>query len=169
MVVDVRPVTRSDAAELIHANVESRDYHAPWVQPFTDAAGFEDWFGGLATGASISLLARHGLSGGIVGVFNLSQVFLKGFRNAYLGYYGMIGFARRGLMTEALRLAARYAFDEIGLHRLEANIQPANLASIALAMRVGFRKEGFSPRYLQVNGEWRDHERWALLVDDLVT
>jgi [ribosomal protein S5]-alanine N-acetyltransferase len=169
VVVEVRPVTRSDAAELIRANVESRDYHAPWVQPFTDAEGFEDWFGGLAMGASVSLLARDALSGGIVGVFNLSQIFMKGFRNAYLGYYGMVGFARRGLMTEALRLTIRYTFDEMGLHRLEANIQPANLASIALARRVGFRKEGYSPRYLQINGVWCDHERWALLVDDAVT
>jgi ribosomal-protein-alanine N-acetyltransferase len=141
--VEVRPVTRCDAAELIRANAESRAYHAPWVQPFTDAEGFDDWFSGLATDARVSLLARDAFSGGIVGVFNLSQIFMRGFRNAYLGYYGMVGFARRGLMTEALRLTIRYAFDEIGLHRLEANIQPANLASIALVRRVGFRKEGF--------------------------
>jgi ribosomal-protein-alanine N-acetyltransferase len=105
-------------------------------------------------------------SGGIVGVMNLSQIFRKGFQNAYLGYYGMITFARCGLMTQAVRLTANYAFDEIGLHRLEANVQPANLPSIALMQRVGFRKEGFSPRYLQINGVWCDHERWALLADD---
>ena len=169
MVVEVRPVTRSDAAELIGANVESRDHHAPWVQPFTDADGFEDWFGGLATGASVSLLARDASSGGVVGVFNLSQIFMKGFRNAYLGYYGMVGFGATRLDDQGLRLATRYAFDGIGLHRLEANIQPGNLASIALVRRVGFRKEGFSPRYLRINGVWCDHERWALLADDVET
>jgi [ribosomal protein S5]-alanine N-acetyltransferase len=99
-------------------------------------------------------------------VMNLSQIVRKGFQNAYLGYYGMITFARRGLMTEAVRLTVSYAFDEIGLHRLEANIQFTNLPSKALIQRVGFRKEGFSPRYLRINGVWCDHERWALLADD---
>jgi ribosomal-protein-alanine N-acetyltransferase len=69
-------------------------------------------------------------------------------------------------MTEALRAAAAYAFGELGLHRLEANIQPDNAASLALARRVGFRKEGYSPRYLRIDGAWRDHERWALLADE---
>jgi ribosomal-protein-alanine N-acetyltransferase len=54
---------------------------------------------------------------------------------------------------------------ELGLHRLEANIQPENLASIGLVRRLGFRREGMPPRYLRINGEWRDHERWALLAD----
>ena len=68
-------------------------------------------------------------------------------------------------MTEALRAAIGYAFGDLGLHRLKANIQPENIASIALVRRLGFQREGFSPRYLRINGEWRDHERWALLSD----
>jgi [ribosomal protein S5]-alanine N-acetyltransferase len=77
----------------------------------------------------------------------------------------MSSFSRKGLMTEALRAAVDYAFNDLGMHRLEANIQPENRASIALVRRLGFQKEGFSPRYLRINGEWRDHERWALLSD----
>ena len=68
-------------------------------------------------------------------------------------------------MKEGLALLVRYAFDELELHRLEANIQPMNLTSIALAKSVGFRYEGFSPRYLKINGEWCDHERWTILSD----
>lgn len=162
----VRPVTRADAPELIRANIESRSYHEPWVQPFTDAEGFEEWFAGIQTGSNVGLIARELQSGGLVGVMNLSQIFLKHLRSAYLGYYGMVAFSRRGLMTEAVRLAGCYAFREVGLHRLEANVQPLNMRSIALLERVGFVKEGFSPRYLRINGVWCDHERWALLADD---
>jgi ribosomal-protein-alanine N-acetyltransferase len=79
----------------------------------------------------------------------------------------MVAHSRRGLMSQALRLTTTYAFIEIGLHRLEANIQPANTASIALVRRVGFRREGLSPRYLKVDNVWCDHERWALLAEDL--
>jgi ribosomal-protein-alanine N-acetyltransferase len=65
-------------------------------------------------------------------------------------------------MRAALGLAVRMAFTELKLHRLEANIQPGNAASIALAARCGFAREGFSPRYLKIAGRWRDHERWAI-------
>ena len=69
-------------------------------------------------------------------------------------------------MKRGLRLALREAFGPLGLHRVEANIQPANLASIALVRSLGFRKEGFSPNYLKIDGEWRDHERWAILREE---
>jgi ribosomal-protein-alanine N-acetyltransferase len=161
--VSLAPATRADAADLIQGNVDSRAYHAPWAEPFTDWDGFQRWFGGLLTPANVGLVARA--EGAIVGVVNISQIVRGAFQSAYLGYYGMRPMAGRGLMTEAVRLATRYAFDELGLHRLEANIQPGNAASLALAARLGFRREEFSPRYLRIAGDWRDHERWALLAD----
>ena len=69
-------------------------------------------------------------------------------------------------MTEGLRAVLSAVFGELGLHRVEANIQPGNAASLALARRLGFEKEGFSRRYLRIDGDWRDHERWALLAED---
>jgi ribosomal-protein-alanine N-acetyltransferase len=69
-------------------------------------------------------------------------------------------------MTEAIALMLRYAFADLRLHRIEANIQPGNVASIALVKRAGFVKEGFSRRYLKIGGRWRDHERWAILAED---
>jgi ribosomal-protein-alanine N-acetyltransferase len=65
-------------------------------------------------------------------------------------------------MSEALKLVVSYAFGELGLHRLEANVQPENAASIRLVQRSGFRNEGYSPHYLFIDGDWRGHERWAI-------
>ncbi len=104
--------------------------------------------------------------GTILGLINLSQIFMGGFRSAYMGYYIGAPFAGRGYMTEAIRLMLRYAFRDLKLHRVEANIQPQNAASIALVRRAGFRREGYSPRYLKIEGRWRDHERWTMLVED---
>ena len=163
--VRVQPVTRADAADLITDNTASQDYHLPWVTSFTDQAGFDQWFARTLTGSHVGLVAREVVSDQIVGVINITEIVQASFQSAYLGYYGMAWSSRRGLMTEALNAAVRYAFGDLGLHRLEANIQPENTASIALVRRVGFKKEGFSPRYLRINGKWRDHERWALLAD----
>jgi ribosomal-protein-alanine N-acetyltransferase len=65
-------------------------------------------------------------------------------------------------MTDGLRRAVAHAFHSLGLHRLEANIQPDNVRSIALARRAGFVQEGYSRRFLYIEGAWRDHERWAI-------
>ncbi len=98
----------------------------------------------------------------------MSQIFYRAFQNAYLGYYVDVNFAGQGLMSEGIRLAINHAFDTLGLHRVEANIQPENTNSINLVERLGFTKEGFSRRYLKINGKWQDHERWALTVEDWI-
>lgn len=69
-------------------------------------------------------------------------------------------------MTEAIGLVVRYAFKDLKLHRVEANIQPDNTPSINVVKRAGFTKEGYSKKYLKVGGRWRDHERWAMIRED---
>ena len=103
-------------------------------------------------------------SGKIVGVVNLTNIVLGLFRSGYLGYYVFAGFENQGFMHRGLRAVVRHAFAKLKLHRLEANIQPTNVASIALVKRCGFHQEGYSPRYLKIAGRWRDHERWAILA-----
>jgi ribosomal-protein-alanine N-acetyltransferase len=105
-------------------------------------------------------------SGALVGVINLNEIVRGSFQGAYLGYYGFLPHVGRGYMREGLRLVLRRAFGELRLHRVEANIQPENRASLALVRGLGFRREGFSPRYLKVAGRWRDHQRWALLAEE---
>ncbi|MEU5399989.1 GNAT family N-acetyltransferase [Streptomyces sp. NPDC005963] len=98
----------------------------------------------------------------LAGFININNIVHGSFRCGALGY-GAFGHAvGRGLLSEALDLVVRHAFGPLGLHRLEANIQPANHASLALVRRAGFRLEGLSPAFLHVDGAWRDHERWAL-------
>ena len=157
------PVVLSDGAELIAANLASREHHAPWASPFTDNQGFDAWFGRMLTGPNRSFVAREASGNPIIGVVNITEVVWGAFRSANLGYYGMVGKSGGGLMTAAVDQVVRHAFDELGLHRLEANIQSGNTKSIALVRRLGFQKEGFSPRYLKIDGAWRDHERWARL------
>lgn len=156
-------VTPADAPDLIAANCANQEYHQPWVTSFIDQAGFDAWFGRSVSGPNVSLIARDAATNTIVGVVNISEIAMGAFRSAYLGYYGMAPFGGKGMMTEAVRMAIDFAFNELGLHRVEANIQPGNTASIALVRRLGFKQEGYSERYLKIDGEWRDHERWALL------
>ena len=102
----------------------------------------------------------------LLGAINLGHIIRGSLHSAFLGYYIGAPFAREGYMTEALQLMLRYAFEGLKLHRLEANIQPGNVASIALAQRAGFQNEGFSRGYLRIRGRWRDHQRWAILAED---
>ncbi len=102
-----------------------------------------------------------------VGVFNFSEIVRGAFQSAYLGYYGFAEHSGRGYMSDGLSLALRVGFRSLRLHRIEANVQPANAPSITLVRRGGFTREGYSRRYVKIAGRWRDHERWALLVGGL--
>ena len=164
--VRLSSLCHDDAGALVAFHVQNRAFHAPWVSPFTDMDAFEPWFAQRVTGNHVTWLAREVSTDAIAGVFNLGHIVMGPLCSAYLGYYGAARLAGKGYMTEALGLVVRAAFDDLGLHRIEANIQPGNAASIALARRAGFRKEGFSPRYLKIGGQWRDHERWAILADE---
>lgn len=164
--VTIRPVQASDAAELVAANLASIELHEPWVSPCRDHVSFLGYLTRCDGDRSIGFIARERESGRIVGIVNLSEIVRGFFQSAYMGYYGMVGMGGRGLMSEAVSLVLTQAFDDLGLHRVEANIQPGNDPSRALVKRLGFRQEGYSPRYLKINGEWRDHERWAVLSEE---
>lgn len=106
----------------------------------------------------------HDETGDLVGVSNLNEIVRGNLQSAFLGFYALVPYVGQGLMMEGLREVVRVAFWEVGLHRLEANIQPGNGSSLRLVERLGFAREGLSPGYLKVGGRWRDHERWALVA-----
>lgn len=164
--VTIHRVQPRDGAELVSANLASLDLHEPWVSPCRDILSFQGYLSRCDGERSMGFIARESESQRIVGVINLSEIVRGFFQSTYMGYYAMAGMNGRGLMSEAVGLVVTHAFTELGLHRVEANIQPGNAPSRALVQRLGFRQEGFSPRYLKINGEWRDHERWAVLSED---
>lgn len=142
--------------------------HRPWVRPPTTAEAFESFV--AETGPSRERLLLWWDAGEpeevLAGYFALNEIVRGALQSAYLGYWATASSAGKGLMAGGMELLLRHAYRELRLHRVEANVQPDNRASIALVRRAGFRKEGFSPKYLKVGGRWRDHERWALTVED---
>jgi ribosomal-protein-alanine N-acetyltransferase len=164
--VVIRPGRFADEADFLAAAQRSRRLHHPWVQPPRTASGFRDYLEKRRQprGAAFFLWLEN--PRGLVGVVNLDEIVGGVFRSAYLGYYAFEPHAGRGLMQKGLAQVISHAFRTMKLHRLEANIQPGNGRSVALVTRLGFRREGFSPRYLKINGRWRDHERWALLAEE---
>ena len=157
------PRTR-DQREFVGAARASRALHGRWVRAPDTPPAFRAYMRHMAAPGSCAFLVCRRDSGAIVGVVNVTNVVMGLFRSAYLGYYAFAGHHGQGLMREGLQAVVRHAFGPLKLHRLEANIQPGNAPSIALVKACGFRKEGYSPRYLKIAGRWRDHERWAIVA-----
>jgi ribosomal-protein-alanine N-acetyltransferase len=164
--VYLKQPTPRDADELIALNRASVKLHRGLVSPATTRDEFAALLKRSRQQNSSCFLIRRLADKRIVGGINLSQIFHGQFRSAYLGYYIGAPYVRLGYMTAALQLMLEYAFKELRLHRLEANVQPQNVSSIALIKRAGFVREGYSRRYLKIGGRWRDHERWAILYED---
>ena len=155
--VRIEPLSfEAHAPEFLAAARRSRRLHARWVAPPADEAELLEYVkarqGPIAYGYAI-----RSPDGALAGVINLNGIVRGLFQNAYLGYYAFAPHTNRGYMGEALAQVLRVAFVRHKLHRVEANIQPDNLASLALVKRAGFRLEGYSPRYLKIGGRWRDH------------
>jgi [ribosomal protein S5]-alanine N-acetyltransferase len=163
--VRLRAPVSADLAGFVTAVRASRRLHRPWVAPPDDAARFHQWVAHVGQPGQAAFLVCLP-DGGLAGVFQLSEIVRGSFQSAYLGYYALTPHAGQGLMRAGLQALLKHAFQRMKLHRVEANIQPGNAASLALVRGAGFRLEGYSPRYLKIGGRWRDHERWARLADD---
>lgn len=162
--VSLHAPTERDESEYLAAVAASGELHEPWIFPPASHAAFAAYLDRVREPAHAGFFLRT--EGRLVGVININNIIMGAFRSGYLGYYAFTGGEGRGCMTAGLRLVVDRAFGELGLHRLEANIQPGNTRSLALVRRLGFKSEGFSPRYLFIAGAWRDHERWAITAED---
>jgi [ribosomal protein S5]-alanine N-acetyltransferase len=153
----------ADADEFIEEVRQSRTLHHPWIDAPDTMERYVAYLDRANRRDQGAYVIRHSSCGGLVGFVNVNNIVRGALRSGYLGYAAFVSHSGRGLMTAGLRAVTEAAFSSLGLHRVEANIQPANHRSIDLVRRLGFEKEGFSRRYLWVDGDWRDHERWALL------
>lgn len=151
--------------EFLTAVMRSRRLHGAWVTAPRSSAEYRIYMRERSGPRQVKFFVRDQLKQ-LCGVINLTEIVHGSFQSAYLGYYALAPHAGKGLMSAGLQLVMEHAFGELGLHRLEANIQPNNRRSIALVQRAGFRLEGLSLRYLRIAGRWRDHERWAITEEE---
>ncbi|OGT38701.1 MAG: ribosomal-protein-S5p-alanine acetyltransferase [Gammaproteobacteria bacterium RIFCSPHIGHO2_12_FULL_37_14] len=165
--VFIRELKLDDKLDFVNAMQRSQSLHHPWVKAPLTSQEFDEYFQRFQQPNQKNFLVCD-QSKNIVGAFNVNEIVRGLFQNAYLGFYAVADFAGKGYMSAGLKLVLEKVFNELALHRLEANIQPENTRSIQLIKKNGFRYEGFSPRYLIINNEWCGHEHWAMTVEDYI-
>ncbi|MFZ4576069.1 MAG: GNAT family N-acetyltransferase [Phycisphaerales bacterium] len=170
--VSIRHPVASDEREFTTLRRESRDHLEQWEpipspghSAFT-ADDFELFLSSAQSEQRRRFLVVRNSDQRIVGQCSLGGIIRGPLQQAFLGYWIALPFARQGFATQAIQLILSYAFAELLLHRVEANVQPHNVPSIRTVLRVGFRQEGFSPAYLQIAGRWADHNRYAIIADE---
>jgi ribosomal-protein-alanine N-acetyltransferase len=161
--VHLRQLGAADRAAFLAAVVRSRRLHHPWTQAPDTPESFDAYAKRSPTRRHFGVFRNQ--DDALAGVVALGQIFRGRFGNAYLGYFAFTPHAGKGYLREGIDLVTRYAFDTLGLHRVQASIQPGNARSIALIRACGFRLEGTAPRYLHIDDGWRDHLLWTLLAD----
>ena len=172
--VTLRPPRRVDYPAWASLRQQSRDFLEPWEPAWPeDALSRASWRRRLRRAASewrddsgyaFHLVLRD--AGQLVGAATLSNVRRGVSQAASLGYWVGEAHARQGYMSEAVPLVLEFAFEQLGLHRLEAACLPSNEPSRALLARSGFTEEGLARRYLRIRGRWEDHLLFAILRDD---
>jgi ribosomal-protein-alanine N-acetyltransferase len=153
---------------------ESRDFLAPWEPAWASDELSRSAFRRrlrrysreIRSDLAYPFLLFRSSDGALLGGCTISNVRRGVTQSAAIGYWIGKPFARQGCMFAALRIVLPFAFGPLGLHRVEAACIPENEASRKLLQKAGFREEGRALRYLQINGQWRDHLLFGLLEDE---
>jgi [ribosomal protein S5]-alanine N-acetyltransferase len=160
--VTLRQLTAGDRAEFTGRVTASSGLLRPWAVLPGTSEEFDAYLERFDGETAQCLLVCLRETGAIAGTISLSDISRGPYQRATVGYNAFLPHARQGHLSAGMGLAIRYAFDDLKLHRLEADIQPANRASLEFARKTGFRREGYSPGLVYIDGAWRDHERWAM-------
>ncbi|MFB4305866.1 GNAT family N-acetyltransferase [Actinomadura sp. GTD37] len=162
--VSLQAVSAGDGAEFIALARESTAMHRHLIRAPTTAAEFDAYLARFDGVAAIGYVVRVNGTGELAGLVNFNGITRRPKRCAALGFGGFAATSGHGYVGEAVLLGVRYAFEKLGLDRLEADVQPGNGASRGIVERAGFRPAG-STTSIRIDGEWREHERWVRLAD----
>jgi ribosomal-protein-alanine N-acetyltransferase len=172
--VELRLPEPEDADSFLGLVVRNRDHFRPYEPrrppAYFTLAGQRDQIAAARRQAQLGERFEFGVwereANGLVGRISLGGISRGALQNAYLGYGIDIARGGRGYATQAVTLAVRVAFDDLGLHRVQAAVVPENKASARVLEKCGFREEGLARRYLFLDGQWKDHRMFALTPED---
>jgi ribosomal-protein-alanine N-acetyltransferase len=173
-IIDLAPIARRDVRPLLELRVRNRERLAPYEPArdrgyFTEAAQLAEVLDAerqAADGKGFTFAIRTHEDDRLVGRIALSQIHRGPQQSGILGYWIDRDVEGCGAMTEAVGLVVRFAFEELGLHRVQAAVVPSNPASARVLEKAGFEEEGYARSYLKLDGVWKDHRIFAR-VDDL--
>ena len=172
--VKLRVAKMRDSKQLEKLILGNRSWLRPWEATNPEAPNSFDVRGQLR-GLLRQLDDQSGMpfvievQGQVQGQLNVANVMYGSVSSAVLGYWVSPEVAGKGVMPVSVALVTDYLMDQVGLHRVEINVRPENVASLRVIQKLGFRYEGLKQRYIHINGDWRDHYVFALTKEELPT
>jgi len=171
--VSIRPVERGDERAWFQVRARNAAWLAPWEASSPVPSDTPPTFATMVRRLHVE--AREGRTlpfvveyeGRLAGQLTCGGIAWGSLRSAYLGYWVDESVAGRGVMPTAAAMAFDHLVGTVGLHRVEVNIRPENAASRRVVEKLGFREEGLRPRYLHIDGDWRDHVSYALTAEEV--
>ncbi len=174
--VTLRPPRLRDARAWSEIRLRNEEWLEHWEpsseHSWEDRNSVTSWpplHSALRTSARKGLMLPFmvGYGGRLVGQLNVSNVVHGALRSCTVGYWVDGALAGRGITPTALAVAIDHCFGAVGLHRVEVDIRPENAASLRVVEKLGLRREGFYERFLDIDGDWRDHVAFAITVEEL--
>ena len=163
---NVRALTIDDESAFVALAAESFQFHRKWIKLPTDSDGFKKYLSKFDNENAFFFVVCDAASSSIVGFVSVTGIEREPYHRARLGYGVFERYAKLGHISAGLEHVIDFAFGSLGLHRVEADIQPENEPSKQLVEKMGFTCEGISRGFIRINGAWIDHERWALTLDE---
>lgn len=172
--VTIRGIRARDSRNLERELMDNRRWLRTWEatnprgpMSFDVRASIRSLVSNARAGLGLPFVIEY--DGELAGQLNVSSIAWGSVSSAAIGYWVAERFAGKSLTPTAVALATDYCFFQLGLHRMEICIRPENEASLRVVEKLGFRYEGLRRNYIHINGDWRDHFCFALVVDELPT